>query len=91
MFLLFVVVGVVLGMLHNVVPGPHHLRYSAVGVALAGSWFGAFCTAAFVQGTFATMGWVTLAGSVVGAIVHLAAGELIAHAVVHGRWADPGW
>jgi uncharacterized membrane protein YeaQ/YmgE (transglycosylase-associated protein family) len=92
MFLVFVAVGVVLGIAHNLVPGPHHVRYSAVAIALAGSWFGAFCTAAFVQGTFVTMGWITLAGAIVGAIVHLAAFELIAHSILHSpRYLDPGW
>ena len=92
MFLVFVVVGVVLGIVHNLVPGPRHLRFSAVAVALAGSWFGAFCAAAFIQGTFATMGWVTFVGSVIGAVTHLVAGELIAHSILHSkRFADPGW
>ncbi len=92
MFLVFMLVALVAGALHQVFPGPHHLRYSAYGVALAGSWFGGFCAAAFVQGTFATMGWVTLAGSILGAITHLAAFEWIAHSILHSqRYADPGW
>jgi uncharacterized membrane protein YeaQ/YmgE (transglycosylase-associated protein family) len=92
MFLVFMLVALVAGALHQVFPGPHHLRASAFAVALAGSWFGGFCAAAFYQGTFTTMGWVTLAGSVLGAIVHLIAFELIAHAILHSeRYTDPGW
>jgi hypothetical protein len=92
MFLVFMLVALVAGALHQVVPGPHHLRASAFGVALAGSWFGGFCAAAFVQHTFVTMGWVTLAGSVLGAILHLIAFELIAHSILTSkRYTDPGW
>ena len=82
MFLYFVVVGFLAGIVHNLLPGKHHLRYSACAVGLAGSWFGGYCAAAFIQGTFVTMGWVTLAGSVVGAVLHIAVFELVARAFV---------
>ncbi len=82
MFLAFVVVGFVAGIVHNLLPGEHRTRYSACAAGLAGSWFGGYFTAAFVQGTFVTMGWITLAGSVVGAIVHIVALERIARAFV---------
>ncbi len=82
MFLLFTLVAVIAAVIHNVAPGPHHLRYSAFIVALFGSWFGGYCAAAFVQRTFITMGWVTLVGSVVSAALHVAAFELIARAFV---------
>ncbi len=87
MFLLFTLVAVIAAVIHNVAPGPHHLRYSAFIVALFGSWFGGYCAAAFVQRTFITMGWVTLAGSVLGAIALLVLFELLCHRVLH-RYAD---
>jgi hypothetical protein len=90
-FLGFVIVGLVLGAIHNLLPIRRHLRASAFAVALAGAWFGGYFTAAFVQGTFATMGWVTLVGSVAGAVVHLAAFELVARALVDGRRYVDGW
>jgi hypothetical protein len=38
------------------------------------------------------MGWVTFAGSVVGAVVHLAAFELIARSLLNARrYTDLGW
>ncbi len=82
MFLLFMVVGLVAGLVFNLLPGERHVRLSAYAIALAGAWFGGYFTAAFVQGTFVTMGWVTLAGSVISAVVHLAFFEAVARTVV---------
>ncbi len=89
MFLLFMVVGLLAGVVHNLMPYQRHVRLSAFALGLAGAWFGGYCTAAFVQGTFVTMGWITLVGSVVGAAVHIAAVELVVRAFVrHPYHAD---
>ncbi len=82
MFLGFMVVGLVAGVIHNLLPGHHHVRIAAYALGLAGAWFGGYCTAAFVQKTFVTMGWVTLVGAVIGSAIHIAAGELVARSVV---------
>ncbi|HTT70677.1 MAG TPA: hypothetical protein VMG32_05595 [Anaeromyxobacteraceae bacterium] len=82
MFLLFCVIGVLAGLVHNLLPGERHVRMSAYALGLAGAWFGGYCAAAFLGGTFVTLGPVTLVGSALGAAVHILAFELIARSVV---------
>ena len=89
MFLAFVAVGVLTAVAYNLIPGEHHLRYCSFAIGLAGAWFGGYFAAAFIQGTFVTMGWVTLVGSIVGAIVHIAVFEAGARAFVrHPHYQD---
>jgi uncharacterized membrane protein YeaQ/YmgE (transglycosylase-associated protein family) len=82
MFLLFCFVGLVSGLVYNLWPGERHVRLSAYALGLAGAWLGGYCEAAFVGGTFVTVGPAALVGSVVGAALHILAFELIARAVV---------
>jgi len=82
MFLLFCVVGILAGLVHNLSPGERHVRMSAYALGLAGAWLGGYCFAAFVQRTFVSMGPVTLVGSVLGAVLHIWAFELLARSVV---------
>ncbi len=82
MFLAFVAVGLLAGLIYNIIPGERHLRYSSFAIGLAGAWFGGYFTAAFIQKTFVTMGQVTLMGAVIGAILHIVVFEAIARAFV---------
>jgi uncharacterized membrane protein YeaQ/YmgE (transglycosylase-associated protein family) len=80
-FLTFTLIGIAVALLHVIIPGQHHVGpASAFALGIGGAWAGALFASAFVQGGWANFGWLSIAGSILGAAGSVASLELIADA-----------
>lgn len=78
-FYVWTCVGVVVGVVHLLVPGRHRVGpASAIVLGVVGAWNGALVVAALHQGGWIFFGPIALAGAIVGAIGAVAGIDVVA-------------